>query len=319
MNERLLYLVPARLGDAVMLTPALARLKQLRPQHHIDILAATAMSASVYRNNPNCGTVYVYPQTSFSEDFIDRYDFLVAAHRDVKIVEMSERCRKPIVLTELKDAGQVQAQQTLRFIDRMFGGHDVSYELTGYQLYPAQAEFDYVSHLLGDGSLRYVGLHLGCHGINRRRGLIPWRKKTQHEKIWPLKRYVAFAHRFREQHAQYRFVLTGGDNEQHLAHEFAKRVPDTLNLVGKTDVLQLAALMQRLSAYICGDTGAMHVACAMKVPLVALFGPTNMLRTGPYPPASFRHVIKSADLAELSPHTVLQAIDGLLESTLPKL
>lgn len=313
MNERLLYLVPARLGDAVMLTPGLARLKQLRPQADIDVLAATAMSASVYRNNPHCRQVHVYPEVNLSEQFIGSFDVLVAAHRDVKILEMSERCKKPLMLTELKDPSQVQALQILNFVDSVFGGQDTPRTDTGYQLFPSARDFEYVDSLLGGSSMRYIGMHLGCHGINRRRGLIPWRKKTQHEKVWPLKSFIAFASLLRQRQPDCRFVLTGGDNEQHLAHQFMKRVPETLNLVGQTDVLQLAALMRRLSVYVSGDTGAMHVACAMEVPLIALFGPTNVLRTGPYPQADFRQVIKREDLAQLSPQTVLAAAEVLLQ------
>ncbi|MGH8728446.1 MAG: glycosyltransferase family 9 protein [Burkholderiales bacterium] len=310
MNERLLYLVPARLGDAVMLTPALARLKQLRPDFDLDVLAATAMSAGVYRNNPSCHRIYIFSEVTFNAEFVSSYDFLVAPHRDVKILEMSERCRKPILLTELGDPNQVQARQTLNFINRLFAHGTTPPEPAGYQLFPGDAEFEYASSLLGNGT-HYIGMHLGCHGLNRRRAL-PWRKKTQHEKVWPLKSIVSFASRFKQEHAQYQFMLTGGDNEQHLAHEFMKRVPDTINLVGKTDVLQLAALMRGLSAYVCGDTGTMHVACAMNVPLVALFGQTNVLRTGPYPEASFRRVIKCDDLAHLSPEVVLGVVNDLL-------
>lgn len=55
-----------------------------------------------------------------------------------------------------------------------------------------------------------------------------------------------------------------------------------INLAGKTTLRQLTALIERASIIIANDSGPMHIAAALDRPLVALFGPTNPLRTGPY-------------------------------------
>jgi ADP-heptose:LPS heptosyltransferase len=49
-----------------------------------------------------------------------------------------------------------------------------------------------------------------------------------------------------------------------------------------TDPLKMAALMKRLDVMVTNDSGPMHLAAAVAVPVVALFGPTNHRRTGPY-------------------------------------
>jgi lipopolysaccharide heptosyltransferase I len=55
-----------------------------------------------------------------------------------------------------------------------------------------------------------------------------------------------------------------------------------LNLTGRTDLKTLAALFSLADVVITPDTGPMHLAAAVKAPLVALFGPTAPWRTGPY-------------------------------------
>ena len=61
------------------------------------------------------------------------------------------------------------------------------------------------------------------------------------------------------------------------------RLPDrVLNLAGKTNLGELAALFSLADLVITPDTGPMHLAAAVKAPLIALFGPTAPWRTGPY-------------------------------------
>lgn len=311
MNKRFLFLVPARLGDALMITPALALLKQLQVNCTVDILAVSSLGASVYRNNPHCNHIFVASEIQDAVEFVQSYDVLIAAHRDYKILELTERFKRPTVLIEPANQQQSQAQQALNFIQRVFSIHYQDADALEYQLYPTNKDQEFVEDLLHDDK-KYIGLHLGCHGINKRTSLLLWRNKTDHKKIWPLKNFIQLAKHLKQHHPGYCIVLTGGENELHLANQFKKYMPDAINLVGKTNVSQLAALMQKLLVYVCSDTGVMHVACAMNIPVVALFGPTNLIRTGPYPKADFRHVLQTDNLAALNPEVVIDSINNFL-------
>jgi len=55
-----------------------------------------------------------------------------------------------------------------------------------------------------------------------------------------------------------------------------------VNLAGRTDLRQLAALLNRCAAHVCGDTGSGHMAAALGRPVVALIGPTDPDRACPY-------------------------------------
>lgn len=73
--------------------------------------------------------------------------------------------------------------------------------------------------------------------------------------------------------------------------EFAGRVvaacqSGAVNLVGRTTLRQLAALLDLADRVVCHDSGPMHLAAALDKPTVAIFGPTNPAQTGPYSQAA---------------------------------
>lgn len=55
-----------------------------------------------------------------------------------------------------------------------------------------------------------------------------------------------------------------------------------INLAGKTGLKELASLTAKADFFVCNDTGPMHIAAALNIPVFALFGPANPIRTGPY-------------------------------------
>jgi len=55
-----------------------------------------------------------------------------------------------------------------------------------------------------------------------------------------------------------------------------------INLAGKTGLKELVSLTKKADFFVCNDTGPMHIAAALGVPVFALFGPANPTRTGPY-------------------------------------
>jgi len=57
-----------------------------------------------------------------------------------------------------------------------------------------------------------------------------------------------------------------------------------LDLTGKTEIAELPALLSRCSAFLGNDSGAMHVAAAVGLPIVAVFGPTDPFGTAPVTP-----------------------------------
>jgi lipopolysaccharide heptosyltransferase I len=77
-------------------------------------------------------------------------------------------------------------------------------------------------------------------------------------------------------------VLTGGKGDRAIIDRIKAASTSAIDLCGKTDLQQLTALIAGAKAVVSSDSGPMHIAAALDVPLVALFGPTNPVKTGPY-------------------------------------
>ncbi len=107
---------------------------------------------------------------------------------------------------------------------------------------------------------------------------------------WPADRWAAVARAERE--AGRRVVVTGSAGERALAERVARgaALDERDVLAGRTDLLELAALVASAGRVLCGDTGVGHLATAFGVPSVLLFGPTPPSEWGP-PPERERHVV----------------------------
>ncbi len=96
-------------------------------------------------------------------------------------------------------------------------------------------------------------------------------------KRWPATRFAELVAPLNQQFGL-SCVVAGGPDDRALGDQ----IPGATNLCGKTTLMQLVGLMERSSLVITNDSGPMHIAAALNRPLVALFGPTNPVRTGPF-------------------------------------
>ena len=100
--------------------------------------------------------------------------------------------------------------------------------------------------------------------------------------IWPAERYSQLAARLLEQPGV-RVVVSGGPVARELCDEIAAPLGERLwRADGMFSLLGSAELIRRASLFVTGDTGPMHIAAAVGAPIVALFGPADPLKTGPY-------------------------------------
>ncbi len=79
-----------------------------------------------------------------------------------------------------------------------------------------------------------------------------------------------------------RIVMVGLPNEYLIAERIKKiSKANILNLCGKTSIGSLQSVLKRCAALVSNDTGTMHLAAASRVPVIALFGPTDPMHFGP--------------------------------------
>lgn len=111
-----------------------------------------------------------------------------------------------------------------------------------------------------------VGIHLG--------GGWPY-------KLWPVERFAAIGEYLSQKYNAKVLVFAGLDEAQ-LREQMVDLMRSTPIMVKDVGLRKLAALIQRCDLYIGNDTGPMHIAAAVGTRVIAIFGPTSAIRSGPY-------------------------------------
>ena len=114
-------------------------------------------------------------------------------------------------------------------------------------------------------------------------------------KNWPADFFARVIDIIAQRQPGVRFWLLGAPEELPRAEEVARscRIAKPLNLTGKSTMTELVALLAASTALFTNDSGPMHLAAALDVPTIALFGATNPDLTGPYGPPGRHAVFKS--------------------------
>lgn len=101
-------------------------------------------------------------------------------------------------------------------------------------------------------------------------------------KCWPLERFRSMALQLLED-KDVMLVFFGDGTQVELVRQICRGLPDrVLNLAGATSLRELMALICGCSVLVTNDSGPMHIAAALDVPMVALFGSTDPDKTGPW-------------------------------------
>lgn len=133
---------------------------------------------------------------------------------------------------------------------------------------------------------------LGSESLGRYIVLSPgggWRSKC-----WPAKRYGELCRRIRDAFGM-RCIVNHGPGESELAAELRLAAGDANPLLFNEELGPLMAVLKGAKCIVGADTGPLHLAIALGTPAVALFGPTDPARNGPY---------RSSDIVLRSPDAV---------------
>jgi heptosyltransferase I len=140
-------------------------------------------------------------------------------------------------------------------------------------------------------------------------------------KRWPVERYALVARGLIAR--GFRVLVNAGPGEEAMADLIVKEASSAAIPLA-TSLSQLVALTRRVALCVAGDTGPLHLACALGRPVVGIYGPTDPGRNGPYgtrfrvlrSPASRRDHARrpepEAGLLTIQPEEVLRAADEMI-------
>jgi len=298
--KRILVRAPNWIGDAVMCLPAVAALKAVYPDAELTALTR-GRAVPVFENNPAIAGVIEYDangrhkgvtgrfrlrkeiksrgfdmavlfQNAFDAAFVSFISGIperVGYARDLR----RRLLTRPVAVTaEIKKRHQVfYYLNIIKELDPK-GGIDVS----GAAMPPTPVI------RLNDEEIRWAEEFLRQNGIKQEAliGAAPGASYGP-AKRWPA---AGFAEALRRLAMEYNGVpvIFGGPDDAEACKDAAELIAGrVINLAGRTTLRQCMALLARLKVFVTNDSGLMHVAAALGVPTVAVFGSTDAALTGP--------------------------------------
>lgn len=282
----------AAIGDALLASTLIGELKRAYPQLKITIFATSA-NAGVFKLVGGCDDLVLVPITRPLAAITQ-----VRAHPVDILLDTSQWPRIGALICALSGAKWTLGFRTTGQ-DRHF-----SYDCV-VDHSPKMHELDNFRALLTPFGLKSVAIPqidlsalAGVNCLNIKQPYLvlhPWASGNHFElREWPLQSWVELANRALK--AGYGLLITGGPADitraDSLLAQIAQSQPEPLeqgvliSLAGKVDLVTAAAYLQKSAGVVSVNTGTMHLAAILGVPLVALHGPTNPDRWGPIYPGN---------------------------------
>jgi ADP-heptose:LPS heptosyltransferase/lauroyl/myristoyl acyltransferase len=310
-NTRVWVRLPNWLGDVVMAVPLLRAIRQSRPDAEITLLAGPGFVPLI----ESWGLAdRILPLPARGPGYFAHFAGLRAAYPDVWIL-LTNSIRGDL---EARVAGCPQRFGILRRGRRR--------PLLTHAYRPPDG-FDEARHHqieLWENFLRHFGLAAppdfapfsGPRPVAGGPIGIIAGSENEPAKRWPAGHW----RRLIEDMPGERFVLLGTPGDRAVASAISSGLDPARvsNLAGRTALPEFAARLAECRLLVSNDTGGMHLANALGVPLVGLFGPTNPIRTGPVFSSPYRILqppgcppTGGGSLAELPPEAVVAAVRDL--------
>ena len=270
--KRILVFSFSFIGDAVLSTAVIHPLRRHFPDAHITFLVGPS-AFDLLATDPNINAALVYENQGEHAGWkgrlrliktlrLGKFD-LVVNLRDSLIARCigAEHWR-----LARGDSNRHAVNRYLEALQRQ--GVDTTNAHPLLEL--TEAERTTAHHFLEEIGLESERLLIGIHpGGN-------WKYK-----LWDGKNYAEVAS-ILEEKLNATILLFAGPNERELQARVAGMMEVPPILIQTDNLRHLAALISTCDVYIGNDTGPMHIAAAVETPIVALFGSTNHIRSGPY-------------------------------------
>ncbi len=298
--RRIVIRGPNWLGDAVMCEPALSQVRTLFPQAEITLLVKPGI-ADLLAQHPEVNRTLVYDDRGRHAGLVGKWTLAAVLRRHrFDLAILFQNAFEAALISFLagipRRFGYATDGRTLLLTDpvtvppRTAQRHQVEYywdllkPLGGHGPAPAPRLF-----VTPDESALIAG-RLADAGIGPSDPVIGVNPGSTygHAKRWLPDRYAEVVNRAvtdvqGRSGARVGVAILGAKGEEPLGKAIADQIKTrTVVCSGQTTVRELMALVKRCQLFLTNDTGPMHVAAAFKVPLVAVFGPTDWQTTSPF-------------------------------------
>jgi heptosyltransferase-2 len=301
IHKRILIIQTAFIGDVVLSTPLVRNLRKIFPDSFLSFLLIPE-TKNVLENNPHLNQILVYDKRKKRGmgEFIrvlreirnGQFDLALIPHRSMRSALLARLSGIPGRIGFDKSTGsyfltsKVGYRAEIHEVDRNLSLlSSLSPRLTDASpgLFPSPEDFSYVRQLL---------THRDIREGDRIVGIAPG-------SVWATKRWLP--ERFAEvsqllmDKAGAKIVFIGSGDDRDLCYGIGSSMKGKpAILAGSTSILQSAAMVSLCKAILSNDSAPVHIASAMKTPVVAIFGSTvPEFGFGPY---GVKHVVLQKDV-----------------------
>ena len=276
------------IGDMVLLTPALRALKHAYPESNLTLLLRPRV-ADLMETHPYVDTCIVDTKNRGRYRSLTRlvgwireasFDGAVVLHpTSFRNALLPFLARVPVrVGTNVGGRGLLLTESC----PDTTNAHEVHRYLQVLRLLNINTTPDFLEFWHTDTDREMIQDRLQDEGVSATDRLVALNIGTTWQtKRWDMANFAEVIYHIEHLIPEARVVLTGSSAEQTLAEDLPASL-SAINLIGKTSILQLGALLERCEVCLTCDSGPMHIAAAVGTPTIALFGPTDPARHKPY-------------------------------------
>ena len=260
------------IGDAVLSTAVIQPLRAHFPDTHITFLVGPR-AFDLLATEPNIDATLVYDNRGEHAGWKGRLRLIKTLRRDKFDLVVNLRDSLTARCIGSEHWGMIRGDSNRHAVTRyleVLQQHGIDTTGAYPHLQLNKEEHNTANRFLSEAGWTSEQLLIGIHpGGN-------WEYK-----LWDAENYAQLASiLYKEQKVS--ILLFAGPNERKLQKRVAEMMVVPPILVQTENLRHLAALISTCDVYIGNDTGPMHIAAAVGTPIVALFGSTNHIRSGPY-------------------------------------
>jgi len=280
--RRILISRTDRIGDVLLSTPVIKALREKFPQAYIAMLVAP-YARDIVEGNPYLDEVIIYDRDGKHKSWRrtikfagglkkKKFDLAVILHPSNRLHLVTFLAGIPFRLGYDRKLGFLV---NLRKAHTKQEGrkHEAEYNLDLVSELGISGNPDDLFMPVRQDSERYIDDLFIKEGINPQDRILAINPGAScPSKIWPPGNFARVVEKLAGPH-NFKILILGGPKEIGLADKLAQEIKGkVINLAGKTSVSQLASIFKRCSLFISNDSGPVHIASAVGVPVVSIFG-----------------------------------------------
>jgi len=281
------------IGDVIMTLPAVASIRKTMPEATITVLAKPWV-ADIYRLSPHVDEVITFQRPGRHDGLggllklaaelkEKKFDGTILLQNAIQAAIITLTARIPVRAGYNSDGRGLLLTHAVQRTGAIRKVHQIDYYLEMLKALGFQsAGHDVTLPVRKDDRARAEEILFG-YGVEKGETVIGMAPGAAYgpAKMWLPDRFAALADRLIDRHnAPVLLFGSAGDRAQTDRIE-GQAKGKLINLAGATDLMGAVALIARCNLFISNDSGLMHLAGALGVPLVAIFGSTNPATTSP--------------------------------------